>query len=283
MIKQKKLYDMLYDCQKEKTILSETLEVRKTRGKQFLDLIAIPKKKGGGAILVIQDNSTHHKLLEMRRDFIANASHELKTPITIIQGFAEMLHDNPDLPKPQVETVTKKIVVNCSRMTTLIKDLLTLSDIEHIPEHRLVDCDLKPLIESCIKTAKELYTTAEINLIGDSSHAHCDTNLIEMAIANLINNACKYSEPPAKVSVTLQSDEKWITIKIEDRGVGIPEEQIPHIFERFKRLDNALSKKVGGSGLGLSIVAIIIEKHFGKIHVESKLGVGTTFTINLPL
>ncbi len=284
VIKQKKVYDMLFDCQKQNTILNDTLELRQTGGKQFLDLIAIPKKKGSGAILVIQDNSTHHKLLEMRKDFIANASHELKTPITIIQGFAEMLHDNDDLPKPQVETITSKIVSNCSRMTTLIKDLLTLSDIEHIPEYRKTECDLYQLIETCIKTVKELDKVASIELIGDKDLGTflCDTNLMEMAITNLISNACKYSEPPAEVKVFLEKKDNIILIRIQDKGIGISSEQIPHIFERFKRLDNSLSKKVQGSGLGLSIVAIIIEKHFGKIHVESELGKGTIFTIELP-
>lgn len=229
------------------------------------------------------DNLT--RLLEMRKDFIANASHELKTPVTIIHGFAETLCDYPDLPQETRTDIMEKVMRNCRRMTILIKDLLILSDVENIPLSRLHECNLAEIIQTCFLTLQDKFPTATFNL---DIPPECDVNVIadpslmELAMVNLIENAAKYSKAPAHVDVALRREKENLVITIADKGIGIPPEDLEFIFERFYTVDKAHSQKMGGSGLGLSIVQNIINKHFGKISVQSQLGQGTTFTIILP-
>ena len=277
---------LLDACQKQKKELTDTIQIKREAGKFFLDIVASPIKDDTGAILVLQDKTSHYKILEMRKDFIANASHELKTPITIIRGFAETLHDTPGLPPQMFTEITGKIVKNCLRMTTLIKDLLILTDIEHIPASRLMECDLHDIIENCSYMVKDVHRDAviDIQLLSDHEmHLQADPNLMEMAFMNLIENAAKYSTPPAKITITMNHDGKNITITVADKGIGIPDADQENIFQRFYTVDKARSRKMGGSGLGLSIVETIVEKHFGTISLQSQLGVGTTFTIVMPI
>ncbi|EFB42491.1 MULTISPECIES: ATP-binding protein [Parachlamydia] len=282
--KQSKCYALLAACQQDNHPLTDNIQIKTPQEKFYLDVIAAPKTDNTGAILVLQDKSSHYKILEMRKDFIANASHELKTPITIIHGFAEALNDNPELPSNVRKEVLGKIVRNCQRMATLIKDLLTISDIEHIPSSHLVQCDLFQLIESCAGTIKDMSPQAKITLIKtEDVTATVDADLIEMAIINLLENAAKYSKGPAKITITLAKEDNMAKLTISDKGIGIPQQDLEHIFERFYTVDKAHSQKMGGSGLGLSIVHTIIEKHFGKISAESELDKGTTFTIFLPI
>lgn len=280
---QKNCHALLLACQSEKKILVETITLKNGKGKLFLTLVAVPQKDDVGAVLILQDQSALYKMLEMRKDFIANASHELKTPITIIRGFAETLHDNPDLPVEVRGEVTEKIVRNCLRMTTLVKDLLTLSDVENIPESRLIDCDIIAVIQNCATLLRDAFPEATISLHYETEHPYLikgDPYLLEMAFLNLIENGIKYSTPPADVTVTLEAVSPGkLLIKVTDKGIGIPESDIDHIFERFYTVDKAHSQKMGGSGLGLSIVENIILKHNGKIRVESQVGIGTTFFI----
>lgn len=277
---------LLKECRNEKSSKLLTEEMFLEGRKLYLDIVASPKKENGGAVLVIQDKTSHHKMLEMRKDFIANASHELKTPITIIRGFAEALHDNPELPRETTEEVTQKILKNCERMTHLIKDLLTLADIEHLQESRLVPCNLADLAESCGSMLLEAHPSAEFTLNynkDDDYEVKADGQLLELAIINLLENAAKYSNPPAKISLSLNRYDDVIEIKVKDQGIGIPKDDLEHIFQRFYTVDKAHSRKMGGAGLGLSLVETIIQKHLGKISVESEVGKGTEFTITLPV
>lgn len=285
-IHQRESYALLLACQQEKKALTNTITLGKERNTIYLDIVAAPKGEDSGAILVVQDTSPHYKLLEMRKDFIANASHELKTPITIIRGFAETLFDNPNLPKQIRAEVINKIVRNCKRMTTLIKDLLTLSDIENIPESRLIECDLYGIIQNCCRMLNDIFPNAQINIHKDVHEQMilvADPSLMELAMMNLIENAAKYSKDPAQIEIIMEKSDKAIKISIADKGIGIPPADLEHIFERFYTVDKAHSQKMGGSGLGLSIVQTIIHKHFGQISVKSEVDRGTTFTIVLPL
>lgn len=285
MAQQPQSYALLTTCQQEKKPLTDNLTVHKDNETVYLDIVAAPKGGSSGAILVMQDTSPHYKLLEMRKDFIANASHELKTPITIIRGFAEILNENPDLPVATMGEMTQKIVNNCNRMTQLIRDLLTLSDVDNIPLSRLEECNLHDMVMQCSETVHNVYPDAKIDIVqasDDEMMVAADPSLMELAIVNLIENAAKYSPPPADITVTLQKEKDRIKLTIADKGMGIPKPDQEHIFERFYTVDKAHSQKMGGSGLGLSIVQNIIHKHFGQISLESELGVGTTFTIVLP-
>ena len=281
-------YSLIVRCQAELKALTDTITIVKSNGiKAFYDVVAAPIGLNRGAIFVMQDKSSHYKLLTMRKEFIANASHELKTPITIIQGFAETLHENPDLPRDVQIDVTGKIVNNCKRMTYLIKDLLTLSDIENIPHSRLVDCDLHQIAQGCSDMLLNIYPDAQISIHKPNKlemRLEADPYLIERAMFNLIENAIKYSEAPAKVEISMDKQDDRYKIVISDQGIGIPAADLEHIFERFYRVNRASKQKYAGfsSGLGLSIVQTIIHKHSGQIFVKSQVGVGTVFTILLP-
>lgn len=278
---------LLERCQVEEKVLIETIELRHPEGKHYLEIVAAPKKDVSGAILVLQDKTQHYRIIEMRKDFVANASHELKTPITIIRGFAETLHDNPGLPEETQGQITEKIVRNCKKMTELIKDLLTLTDIEHIPQSRLEEIDLSELVQKAQATLSDAHPEAKIVLeyaSDDDYNLQVDPNLIELCITNLLENAVKYSAEPAEIKITLKRTEDWIAIAIQDKGYGIPKEDVKNIFQRFYRSNKAyFGKKIGGSGLGLAIVEMIIDKHFGKISVESEEGKGSIFTVCLPV
>ncbi|MBA2368586.1 MAG: PAS domain-containing protein [Candidatus Protochlamydia sp.] len=283
-LKQERCFTLLKRCQEENKPLTDTLEVYIDGKKTYLDIVAAPKKDNGGAILVLQDKTAHYKIFEMRRDFIANASHELKTPITVIRGFAEALHDNPGLPQKTQEEVTAKILRNCNRMAALIKDLLTLADIENIPTSRLSHCDIHALTQRCEVMLYEVFSDAQVNIIKkrDEIVLIADEDLLDLALMNLIENAAKYSSRPANITITLDQTPEHVLIEITDQGIGIPVNDQEQIFDRFYTVDKAHSQKMGGSGLGLSIVKTIVEKHFGTIELQSELGKGSTFTITLP-
>lgn len=289
-------YQLLQRCIESNSQVSDTttlLPAGQGKGKLFLDLVAAPIRKNGqtqpaGAVLVMQDKSSHYRILEMRKEFIAYASHELKTPITVIRGFAEALHDNPDLPKELSIEITGKIVKHCGRMAQLIKDLLTLADIEEIPEWRLLECDMYQLLADCCDHLRDAHPTASMQLFPELHTeeefvVEVDPQLMELALLNLIENGIKYSQGDAQIEIRLaHGKEGAVILSIADRGIGIPQEDLPHIFERFYTVNKSYSAKLGGSGLGLSLVETIVQKHFGKIEVTSQLGVGTCFTLTLP-
>ncbi len=280
----KKCRLLLAACQEKMNALTDSILLEDGK-KIYLDLVAVPKAEHKGAILVLQDKSSHYKVLEMGKDFVANASHELRTPITIIKGFAETLQDLPELPRDMVIDITEKIVRNCQRMDTLVKNLLTLADLENLPNSRFQQCDLVSLVESCRQIVLSVYENAEV--VIEKSHESmivaADPDILELAIINLMDNAAKYSNPPAHITIKLAYEGDGVNISIADRGIGISPTDLEHIFERFYTVDKARSRRSGGAGLGLSIVRTIIEKHYGTISVTSAIGQGTTFLIRLPI
>ncbi len=279
-----KCQTLLSLCQEQGKILTDSFYFGQEK-KIYIDLIAAPKAQGTGAIIVLQDKTNHYRVLEMGKDFVANASHELRTPITIIKGYAETLHDMADLSPTQLAEITEKIGRSCIRMENLVKNLLTLADIENLPEGRFQDCDLVALLENCRHTVRSVYQDAQIDIKKDVEDIliGADAGILELAFINLLDNAAKYSEPPAIISINLSVKEEEVYIEIRDQGRGIPSEDIDHIFQRFYRVDKTHSRKLGGAGLGLSIVKTIIAKHDGTITATSEIGKGTTFTITLPL
>jgi len=278
--------ELILEAQKKNHPVLRVLKPERKQ-KRYIDAVAVPRGDEGGAILVLQDKTSLHKVIELGRDFIANASHELKTPITIIRGFAETLHDHPELSREVYREITEKIVSNCQRMDTLVKNLLTLAAVdEGLPRSRLQECDLIDLSDQAIQTILTVHPDAHIEIEAGSDqsiHLMADSDLILQAILNLLDNAIKYSKPPAQVKIGFEKGENEIHLRITDKGIGIPHEDLDRIFERFYAVDKSHSRSLGGSGLGLSIVERIIEKHRGKIEVESDLGKGTTFLITLPI
>ncbi len=284
----KKTYELLLSSKQLGAPLTDSVVLEGDK-KVHLDLIVIPRMQSKnprlrGFFVVFQDTSSDHKMLEVGKDFIASASHELKTPITIIRGFAETLQDMKDLPQEMMDDILEKIVRNCHRMDNLVKNLLTLADIENIPLMNTQYCDLEALLQECRRIVLAVHPQAVIDIkkpLG-SITAEVDPGLLELAILNLLGNAIKYSSPPAHVTVCMHQNPDEVQISIQDQGLGIPPEDLEHIFERFYTVNKAHSRKLGGAGIGLSLVKTIVEKHEGIIQVISTLGKGSTFTICLP-
>ena len=275
-----KTKDLLITCKQTGRALSDSIKMEEGQTKSF-DLFAVPYENK--IFFLIQDTSNAQKILDVGRDFIANASHELKTPITIIQGFAEMLQEGEDFPKEMVAEILEKIVRNCRRMDNLVKNLLTLADIENAPLAHLQPCDLVALVEESKRSILSVYPNANVEITSSSEViAHVDPSILELAILNVLDNAIKYSQAPAKVHIQLTECLDRATISIQDEGVGISEKDLEHIFDRFYTVNKAHSRKLGGAGLGLSLVKTIIEKHEGTLNLTSCIGKGSTFTVCLP-
>jgi len=253
--------------------------------KIHFDLISVPQMKYGGILLVLQNKTADYEVIEMGKDFIANASHELRTPITIIRGFAEMLNDLPHLTQEQTKEVTEKILKTSIRLATLVKSLLALADIENVNEDQFQWTDLSSIAENCLDQLLAAHPHVKITLHGKANDVpvRADENLLSMAVMNLLENAVKYSPAPAKIELTINRTQEAALLSVKDSGIGIPDADLPRIFDRFYTVNKARSRKFGGTGLGLSIVKSIVQKHHGDVTVTSKLGVGTSFTIRFPL
>lgn len=236
-----------------------------------------------GAVAVIQDITEFKKLENMRTEFVANVSHELKTPLTSIRGFAETLKDVDD-----EETKNKFLnIINeeAERLTRLISDILLLSQIEHKQEFKREVFDVNKVIEDVFYLMKNTSDKKQINIeiVGDNiPNILGDKDKFKQMIINLVDNAIKYSDNFDAVIITKKANDRDFSIIIEDTGMGIDESFIPRLFERFYRVDKARSRAKGGTGLGLAIVKHILIGFNGSINVESTLGVGTKFIINVP-
>lgn len=242
-----------------------------------------------GVVFVLQDITESEKLETMRREFVANVSHELKTPITSIKSYTETILegrvDDPEIQKVFLEVVNTE----ADRMSRLVSDLLELSNFDsNSVRLKRTWCDVKSLIDNCIL---KIRVTAEqkkqnIVLLMDENpiKAFIDKDKIEQVVLNILSNAIKYSSEAGNILIELRegSDTTCFDMVIIDSGMGIPEEDLERIFERFYRVDKARSRAHGGTGLGLSIAKEIIESHEGEIHISSELNIGTKVTITLP-
>jgi two-component system phosphate regulon sensor histidine kinase PhoR len=229
----------------------------------------------GGAVIVLNDVTDVKRLENVRRDFVANVSHELKTPIASIKGFVETLLDGASDDPVDARRFLDIIARQADRLAAIIEDLLALSRIEQSEG-----------TGDCLPRAGD--RSIRLDVTCDASiEADVNAPLFEQALINLVDNAIKYSNPESTiwiaVSVEAAADGKSaVLITIRDEGCGIAAEHLPRLFERFYRVDEARSRKLGGTGLGLSIVKHIVQAHGGTVSVESVPGVGSTFTIRLP-
>jgi two-component system, OmpR family, phosphate regulon sensor histidine kinase PhoR len=253
--------------------------------KYYFDLVAAPQSKHGGMILVLQDKTSDYEVIEMGKDFIANASHELRTPITVIRGFAETLYEVPHLTEIQTKEINEKIYKTSLRLDGLVKSLLILADIENLQEEQFHWADLVSVAENCKELVLAAHPHVKITMHKKSSQVSiwADVDLLSMAVMNLLENAVKYSPVPASIDMTIELHREFAQLHVKDRGIGIPDVDLPRIFDRFYTVNKARSRKFGGTGLGLSIVKSIIQKHRGDVGVISKLGEGSVFSIRLPV
>lgn len=236
-----------------------------------------------GTVAVIQDITDIKKLENMRSQFVANVSHELKTPLTSIKGFAETIKYVKDPEKR--EKFLNIINEEAERLTRLINDILTLSDIESNTDFVNEEVDVNSSIMDVYNLMKDSAESKGIKLSADVNQPviiYGSKDRFKQMLINLVDNAIKYSETGASVSIRQEIKEGVCKIYVEDTGVGIPKEHIPRLFERFYRVDKARSRAKGGTGLGLAIVKHIVISFNGTIEVKSELGKGSSFIITLP-
>jgi two-component system phosphate regulon sensor histidine kinase PhoR len=241
-----------------------------------------------GAVIVLNDVTDFRRLEHIRRDFVANVSHELKTPVTSIKGFVETLLDGAMHDPVDSERFLRIVAKQSDRLHAIIEDLLSLSKIEQSEDAddiALEPGSIRGVLENAVNTCRPAATekNIEIKLECDGQPmARINPLLLEQAIVNLLDNAVKYSDPGREVRVWTVSDDGELSINVADRGCGIAAEHLARVFERFYRVDRARSRKLGGTGLGLAIVKHIALAHHGRVTVDSTLGVGSTFTMHLP-
>jgi two-component system phosphate regulon sensor histidine kinase PhoR len=265
-------------------LLGDRERVMQAHGSRLHDL----EGRAIGAVVVLNDVTDFRRLEHIRRDFVANVSHELKTPVTSIKGFVETLLDGAMQDPVDAERFLRIIAKQADRLHAIIEDLLALSKIEQsedaddiVLEPAPVRGVLEAALNVCQSGAAE--KQIEITLICESSlSAKINPLLLEQAVVNLLDNAVKYSEPGREVALSADTIDGEVTIAVADRGCGIAAQHLTRVFERFYRVDRARSRKLGGTGLGLAIVKHIVQAHHGRVTVESTPGIGSTFTIHLP-
>ncbi len=240
-----------------------------------------------GIILVLQDVTKHQKLENMRKEFVANVSHELKTPLTTIKSYTETLLDGAMEEKQLAANFLEVIDSESERMTRLVRDLLQLSNIDsNQSKWNKKVIDLKEIIEKiilkCDVSAKNKNQDIKAEFLEEDVNIFADEDRIQQVMINILSNSIKYTSDGGKINIVLESENNIATIRIKDNGIGIPEEDLPRIFERFYRVDKARSRELGGTGLGLSIVKEIIESHEGTIEIFSEEGKGTETVIKIP-
>ena len=244
----------------------------------------LQRRKAEG--LIKEQNERLKELDRMKSEFLSTAAHELRTPLTSILGFSEILLKRK-LDEERRNKFLKIINEESLGLSSLINDLLDLSRIESGRGFKITKApiDIKEVILENIDIFQEQTDklTFKVNIPDDLVKIEADKDKINQVIENLISNALKFSPEGGEITVSIEQSKGKIKVSVSDNGIGIPEKDLPHLFEKFYRAENASSEAIGGTGLGLAIVKYIVEHHAGKISVESKIGKGSTFSFMLPL
>ena len=291
-IRNQSITDALDSAIQNNSVVNAQVDLQRASSSTALDIYAASLRNDRsepiGAVLVLHD-VTHLKNLErIRTDFVANASHELKTPITAIRAITETLLEAQEIEKETSAHFMERLHVQSLRLAQLIDDLMTISRLESSRgKEEFSRTNINELVIRSVTVAEVSATERDIRILTELP----DTDLfllvdgfdISQLIDNLLDNAIKYTKDHGFVTITLESDGEKATLRVSDNGLGISEEDQQRIFERFYRVDKARAQSLGGTGLGLSIVRNIAEKHNGTIGLESTIGVGSSFTFRLPL
>jgi two-component system phosphate regulon sensor histidine kinase PhoR len=267
---------------------TQVLEISIGNGRILQANVApVPNASGeiDSVVVVFHDLTDIRRTEKMRRDFVANVSHEFKTPLTSIRGYAEtLLSGAKDDPKIAIDFL-RTIERNAEHLEALVTDLLVLARLEaEVPANK-DSFDLKSVIEEQLASRKNSIEEASLQVKLDCGiiEIHADRPRVATALSNLIDNAIHYNKPGGEIRISAEIHNGELTLAVADTGHGIPSEELPRIFERFYRVDKARARESGGTGLGLSIVKHAIESQGGTINVTSRIGTGSTFTIRLPL
>ena len=272
---------------KTKTPQKKEIRIKKNMKRFFLVNGTILQGEKMGALIVFSDITKLKQLEKIRQDFVANVSHELKTPITSIVGFLETVQQK-NFPKEKRKSFLKKALKHSNRLNAIIDDLLWLSKIESMEDSESFDLTNQPLlgiINGAVDDIKSLkgMEDAKIEVSCDSSiELKADEQLLREAFINLLDNAIKYGDSKKKITITSNIN-KNLVIKFHNYGIPIPKKYNERIFHRFYRIDKSRSRRQGGTGLGLAIVKHIIFVHGGEISVDSDKKLGTSFLIEIPV
>lgn len=241
-----------------------------------------------GVLAVIHDETGRYELDKSRREFVANVSHEMRTPLTSIKGACETILSDPEMEPDMKDFFLHMAVDECDRMTRIVSDLLVLSRLDNKrTQWSIVGFDPEKVLTH-ISDVMRVDAEAHSHILTFTKNSElpeitADKERIEQVLINIISNAIKYTPDGGRIDITASADDKEITVNVKDTGIGIPEEDLPHLFERFYRVEKSRTSETGGTGLGLAIAKEIVEAHGGHISVSSKQGEGSTVTICLPL
>jgi signal transduction histidine kinase len=245
---------------------------------------AVPTEDGS-VVLVIRDVTETRRLDQVRRDFVANASHELKTPAASIQAAAETIRTAALEDISVIPRFAAQLERESGRLSRIVSDLLDLSRLEsgsELDEEVALDAIVRDEGERFEESASEAGVGLSISA-GHVPRVHGSGRDLALLVRNLVDNAIRYTRPGGRVDVELGLQDGQVVLTVDDTGLGIPARDLPRVFERFYRVDRARSRETGGTGLGLSIVRHVVENHGGRVEVHSELGRGTRFEVHLPV
>jgi two-component system phosphate regulon sensor histidine kinase PhoR len=258
--------------------------------KQFI-LNALPLRRQdgtiSGAVTVFHDVSRLRQLEEVRKEFVANVSHELRTPLAIFQGYIETLLDDPTMPRAELHDVLQIMQRHSQRLNALLQDLLALARLEARQEKlQLQPVALEPFLHQIAADWKNIIAAKDVSLTVDVAPGlapvELDPQRMEQVINNLLDNAIKFTPGGGRVIVRANAEPNGVNISIEDTGGGVPPRDLPHIFERFYRVEKARTRNGGGTGLGLSIVKHIVALHGGSVTAKNEASIGLAITVRFP-
>jgi two-component system, OmpR family, phosphate regulon sensor histidine kinase PhoR len=277
------------DYQGELTIPARDIHTRSQPRTLAVRGTPLPGTPAPGAVLVFHDVSELRRLERMRQDFVANASHELKTPLASIKAYTETLLDWALHDETVNVRFLERIDEQADRLNQLILDLLSLARLDS--NHDFFDHQplwLTPVLEARVEAHRDRAESKSLNLILELDESDqeilvfADEEAVRQILDNLIDNAIKYTPERGLVRISTASTEQEVTIEVSDTGIGIPRDDLARIFERFYRVDKARSRELGGTGLGLSIVKHLVQSIGGRVEVTSRVGSGSTFTVHMP-
>lgn len=270
-------------------LVEKEITIQKGMEETYLQIFAVPVKSDNaeyGVILLAQDITKLKKLENIRSEFAANVSHELKTPLTVIRGFIDTLKD-PGIDKNDSARFLDIISLESERLTRLIDDVLLLSEIENTAVLPSSITDIRESVNEAVQLlenkAKDKNISLNIKLCEEGVMVRAEKDRIKQMVINLVDNAIKYTPSGGNVDISVERENSRGIISVADTGIGIPNENIPRLFERFYRVDKSRSRALGGTGLGLAIVKHIVSLLNGHITVQSAVGKGSRFNIYLPI
>ena len=280
------LVNLVDEARDKQDVIERDLEIESGGRKNPVWLRARAAHFGKDLVILLVDDRTESKRLEeTRRDFVANVSHELKTPIGAISLLAEAIEDSLDEPET-AKRFAKNLSKESKRLTNLVQEVIQLSKMQSGPIlENAIEMDLRQVVTDAVERNQTLAEQQGIKVLADTNesvHVKGDYDMLATALRNLIENAIVYSDSGSQVGVGIKRVGNTAEISVADSGRGISEEEQERIFERFYRVDPSRSRETGGTGLGLSIVKHAAQNHNGEVKLFSRLGVGSTFTLRIP-